>query len=186
MCLVKNEIPINQEAFQFLLQFSPPDKQQRILRQRVKQNADNMVIGGALARYMLWTELGIPFDAHISYGEFGKPYLSDYQEVHFNISHSGQFIACAVSNRLVGVDVQMITPYQPDIAAKVCDKAELIQIEASTDPAAEFTKIWTRKEAVAKVFGWGIQKIATSVPYFPYEITSVHINGAFLSVSEPL
>lgn len=156
--IIHNKTPIDKTTFRFLLQFSPPEKQQRILRQRVKQNADTMVIGGALARYMLWKDFRILWDAHIACGELGKPYLSDYPDVHFNISHSGQYVACAVHDSPVGVDIQMIARYRPDIAKRVCTPAEIIQIETHDNPNTEFTKIWTQKEAYLKMLGCGLSK----------------------------
>lgn len=154
--IVQNKAPIDSKTFQFLLQFSPPEKRRRILCQRIKQNADNMAVGGALVRHMLWEEFRIPANASMSYGEFGKPYLTDYPEVHFSISHSGKFVACAVCDQPVGVDIQEITAYRPKIAMKVCTRNVLEQIESSVDPAAEFTKIWTMKEAKVKAMGLGI------------------------------
>lgn len=156
VCLIQNQAPINQAVFQFLLHFSPPEKQQRILRQHIKQNADNMAVGGALVRYMLWNEFRVPVDAQISYGEFGKPYLLDYPRLYFNISHSGQFVACVVCSQPVGIDVQQITSYRPNLTERVCSNAELAQIKASTAPDEEFTKIWTKKEAFLKMCGRGL------------------------------
>lgn len=181
--IIHNEEPINEQTFQFLLRFSPPEKQQRILRQKIKQNADNMVIGGALARHMLWNEFHIPLGSCIAYGEFGKPYLSDYPEVHFNISHSGQYVACAVCNRPIGVDVQIITPYHPDVAMKVCSNLELAQINASSNHAEEFTKIWTKKEAYAKQLGFGISNNLNYNSFSSHGIISKYIGDAILSIS---
>lgn len=183
VCLVQNNEPFDEAVFQFLLKFSPPEKQQRILRQRIKQNAVNMAIGGALARYMLWKKFGITPDAKIAYGEFGKPYLPDYPEAHFNISHSGQFVVCAVCDSPVGVDVQEITPYRTDIATKVCSNTELAQIEATTNQAAGFTKIWTMKEATAKVKGLGFGNDLTFKDVSNSEIYSIHIGNIFISIS---
>ncbi len=157
VCLVKNKKPIDDFTFRLLLQFAPPKKQERILCQRVKQNADNMLVGAALARHMIWEIFQIPlFQQYIAYGLYGKPYLRDYPNVHFNISHSGQYVACAVANRPVGIDVQVIGAYWPDVAANVCSEEELVRIGASDDPAAEFTKLWTQKEAYLKMLGYGI------------------------------
>lgn len=181
--IIHNVKPISEQTFQFLLRFSPPEKQQRILCQRIKQNADTMVIGGALARYMLWKEFCIPWDAHIAYGEFGKPCLSDYPDVHFNISHSGRYVACVVCNKSVGVDVQEITSYRPDVATKVCSNVELTQIEASGNQAAEFTKIWTIKEAYLKMLGLGIGHglQAPEIPLY-MNVQTKKIQEAFVSI----
>lgn len=159
ICLTKIEKPINKPTFQFLMQYVSTEKQKRILRQHVKQNADNMLIGAVLAKYMIWKEFDVSFSEQIiAYGPYGKPYLRDYPDVHFNISHSGQFVACAVCNVPVGIDIQEIVPYKPDVARRVCTADEISQIEASMNPAAEFTKIWTQKEAILKMNGYGISE----------------------------
>ncbi len=49
----KNDIPIQDKTFKFLLQFVQPEKHERILRQRVKQNADNMLICEILAKILI-------------------------------------------------------------------------------------------------------------------------------------
>ncbi len=157
ICLVKNGKPINEFVFHFLLPFAPLEKQGRIIRQRVKQNADNMLVGAALARHMIWEVFQIPLSQqHIAYGPYGKPYLRDWPDVHFNISHSGQYVACAVADQPVGIDVQIIEAYRPDVAARVCTGKELARLRANDDPAAEFTKLWTQKEAYLKALGCGI------------------------------
>ncbi len=155
--LVNVDAPLNANFFRFLSQFVPLEKYERILRQRVKQNADNMLVGAALARHMVWKIFQIPLSQqHIAYGPYGKPYLRDWPNIHFNISHSGQYVACAVADRPVGIDVQVIEAYRPDVATKVFSWEELARIEASDDPAVEFTKLWTQKEAHLKMFGRGI------------------------------
>lgn len=157
VCLMKNEKPIGDFTFRFLLQFAPPEKKECILRQRVKQNADNMLVGAALARHMIWETFQIPLSQqHISCGPHGKPYLRDCPNVQFNISHSGQYVACAVADCPVGIDVQVIGAYRPNVAVRVCSEEELAGIGASDDPASEFTKLWTQKEAYLKMLGRGI------------------------------
>lgn len=148
--------PIDMATFQYLMRFVPEEKRERILRQRVKQDADNMLVGSVLAKYMLLKYFQIPFSKqHISYGRYGKPYLRDYPNAHFNISHSGQFVACAVSDRPIGVDIQEIVSYRRDMAKRVFSAEEFSQIESSPDRSAEFTRLWTQKEAYLKMLGIG-------------------------------
>lgn len=185
VCLVKNKGPIGNTDFRFLLPFAPPEKQERILRQRVKQNADNMLVGAALARYMIWKMFQIPVSQqHIAYGSHGKPYLWDFPNVHFNISHSGQYVACAVADRPVGIDVQVIGVYRPEVAARVCSEEELSWIGTSDDPAAEFTKLWTQKEAHLKMLGRGIAGGLKGLPTGDEtQIKTFLLSGAVLSVA---
>lgn len=154
--LAKVKAPLDQKTVNFLLPFSPPEKQCRILRQRIKRIADTIAVGGALVRHMLWEQFSIPPDTQISYDKFGKPYLPDYPYAHFNISHSEQYVACAVCSQPVGIDIQVIRPYCPGVARRVCVSGELHQIETNADPAAEFIKLWTKKEAYLKMLGYGL------------------------------
>lgn len=183
VCLIKNDKPLDDKTFCFLMQFVSPEKQKRILCQRVKQNADNMLVGAVLAGYMLTKEFKIPLSAqHIAYGPYGKPYLKNYPDVFFNISHSGQWVACAVSDKAIGIDVQEVTTFSHDVAAKVCNNVELSMIESANDPAAEFTRIWTRKEAYLKMLGYGIGS-GMKPDLFNENIETVALEGGFLSVA---
>lgn len=151
ICLVKIEKPIDEKTFRFLLCFSPPEKQARILRQKVKQNADTMAVGGALVRHMIFQEFHIPWEKQIiAYGSHGKPYLRDYPEVHFNISHSGPCVACAVADSPIGIDIQEVVPYDPDTARLVFSEEEIDKIEKSFDMDLAFTRAWTIRESILK------------------------------------
>jgi len=155
--LVKVNSPIDENIFQYLLKFVQTEKQECILKQKIKQNADNMLIGEILAKTVIKMTFGIDIAKQkFSYTEHGKPYLMNYLDVHFNISHSGEYVACCVSDKPIGVDIQKIGEYSSDIAKRVCNEKELVQIEDSSDKASEFTKLWTQKEAVLKMYGTGI------------------------------
>ena len=41
-----------------------------------------------------------------AFGEHGKPYITNYEGIYFNISHCNEAVAVAVSNREVGIDVE--------------------------------------------------------------------------------
>ena len=187
--IVRIDEPINSATFQCLLRFSPLDKQQRILRQRIKQNADAMVVGGALARHMLWKAFHIPPDARIAYGEFGKPYLPNYPKAHFNISHSGGYVACAVCDVPVGVDIQEIIPFRPEIAARVCSQTELGEIYASQNPEKQFVRIWVKKECAIKLIGSSIGKeikelqIPPNMQFWAHEFDNVVIGVCTASLN---
>lgn len=155
--LVKVNSPIAENTFKYLLNFVQAEKQERILKQKIKQNADNVLIGEILAKTVIKQTFGIDIaKQEFAYTEYGKPYLLNFPDVYFNISHSGEYVACAVSDEPVGVDIQKIGEYNSDVAKRVCNEKELKQIEDSLDKASEFTKLWTQKETVLKMYGTGI------------------------------
>ena len=85
--------------------------------------------------------------------EGGKPYFADLP-LHFNVSHSGGYVACALSDcDEVGVDIETSNP--PDerakkIAQRFFTKDEILAVEQ--DPK-RFPRLWTEKEAKAKFSG---------------------------------
>lgn len=153
------DTPVDEKDFKYLLQFSDCCRQKKILNQKSKPKADCMLIGETLAKAAIRQTFGIPVKhQHIIHGN-GKPYLKDFPNVHFNISHSGKYAVCAVSDTPIGVDIQKIYGgYTPALFSRVCTESEIAQIEHSPDPSAEFIRLWTQKEAVVKMYGSGISR----------------------------
>lgn len=149
--------PIDCDTFDFFMQFVGGDKRERILKHKIKQDADNMLIGEILAKAAIKSVFGIGIEKqNFVCGKNQKPYLLNFPGVFFNISHSGKMVVCAVSDKPVGVDIQQITPYKEKTAQRVCNEIELKKIAESDDKASEFTKIWSKKEAFLKKSGDGI------------------------------
>ncbi len=181
--LVKVNSPIDENTFQHLLGFIQAEKQERILRQKIKQNADNMLVGEILAKTVIKKTFGIDIaKQEFAYSEYGKPYLINFSDVHFNISHSGEYVACGVSDKPIGVDIQKIGEYNFDVAKRVCNEKELVQIEDSSDKASEFTKLWTQKEAVLKMYGVGIASGDIQTCLDNHNVQSERIEDYWLSV----
>ena len=47
-----------------------------------------------------------PRNLTIANGPYGKPYLPDVTDFHFNLSHSGQYVVLAIGHLPLGVDVE--------------------------------------------------------------------------------
>lgn len=155
--LVKVDSPLDHVLCRTMLTYVSEDRRARILRQKDRQTADNMLVGAVLVRYALKQYLGLNMaEQQFEYTKYGKPYLSGVSGVHFNISHSGQYVACAVYHDRIGIDIEHITRYSPEVARRVCCAAELVHIRKSRESTSEFTRLWTQKEAVMKQRGTGI------------------------------
>ena len=85
----------------------------------------------------------------------GKPHLSGFPDVHFSLSHCSVAVACALSDGPVGVDIETMDHYSPEVAAQVMNDEEMRQITASPHPARTFTRLWTMKESLYKLTGDG-------------------------------
>jgi 4'-phosphopantetheinyl transferase len=91
----------------------------------------------------------------------GKPYLVDYPELAFNLSHTGDHLLVAVAeNCQLGVDIEQCK-YRPILADLVhrCFGTEEItywQQLPEAEQLGAFYQFWTRKEAFVKATGFGI------------------------------
>jgi 4'-phosphopantetheinyl transferase len=90
-------------------------------------------------------------------GKYGKAYISNYENIHFNLSHSGNIVLCAISDREVGADVELIDPeIDLDIAKHYFYNSEYENIMNSDNPPQEFFKYWVLKESYMKYTGLGM------------------------------
>lgn len=107
-----------------------------------------LLAAGLLLRHFL----GITEETPLLYTPQGKPYLK--HGPCFNLSHSGQFAALAVSDRPVGLDLQDMThKTSPHLAARWFTAEEADWINGQPD---RFFHVWTRKESVVKALGLGL------------------------------
>lgn len=93
------------------------------------------------------------------YGKNGKPYLTDYS-FQFNLSHSGDFVFCGVSEQEIGVDIQKIQgDRELRLAKRFFADPECQALEACENEELRlrmFFRMWVRKEAYGKLTGEGI------------------------------
>ena len=112
----------------------------------------------ALAYHLLSDMVGCKLD--FLKGEHGKPMIDEGAKrkmLYFNLSHCRQAVACVVSDTgEVGIDVESLGRYKPQLAAYCMSDGELQQINGAEDADAEFTLLWTKKESLLKMTGEGI------------------------------
>jgi 4'-phosphopantetheinyl transferase len=110
-------------------------------------------------------------EVSIQYGEYGKPYVYGYEEFHYSISHSGDYVLCATDKSEIGADIQKMREWNPRTAKRFFDEGEYTRIIDSTqdEQTKEFYRIWTAKESVAKLsgrgLGAGIEHLVTNSEY---------------------
>ena len=88
--------------------------------------------------------------------KYGKAYISNYEDIYFNLSHSRKMVACAISDREVGVDVEYNDPtIDLNIAKNYFFNTEYENIKKSDNPTNEFFRYWVLKESYMKYTGLG-------------------------------
>lgn len=88
-------------------------------------------------------------------GSDGKPYLPG-SALHFSLSHSGSFAACAISDHPVGLDLERRGRLSDALLRRSFSPEEQALIRAAEDPDHLFTLLWTGKESYVKATGQGI------------------------------
>ena len=100
------------------------------------------------------------------YTEKGKPFLLDRPDIHFSISHTKNAILVAIADAPIGVDIEAFRSPSAALIARTMNATEQVAIVIADGwnihrtpgtREALFSAIWTRKEAVLKLRGTGIE-----------------------------
>jgi 4'-phosphopantetheinyl transferase len=84
--------------------------------------------------------------------EYGKPHLTD-SPYHISISHSHGLAAAIAAPRLVGIDIQRLTPKLRRLAARFMRKEELGTMGQEPTDLQRIHIYWGAKEALYKAYG---------------------------------
>lgn len=112
-------------------------------------------IAYALLGEVLKTHLGIT-SFTIQKNEKGKPFLADFPQVRFNLSHCDGLAVCGVSHKEIGVDAELIRSFSSKAMKRIFSAEEQNFIAVSKSPDMDFFRIWTLKESLCKFTGEGI------------------------------
>jgi 4'-phosphopantetheinyl transferase len=118
-------------------------------------------VHGQLRSVLAQTLQQAPERIIIAKAAHGKPYLVNYPQLGFNLSHCGNVFMIALAwNCQLGVDIEGHKP-RDNLAAlvKKCfapEEALYWQQLPDVQKTAEFYRFWTRKEAFVKATGFGI------------------------------
>lgn len=77
----------------------------------------------------------------------GKPLFSSREDRWLSLSHSGGIALCALSDRPVGVDVELVRSRRPGLPACALSQTELAAFDGSWE---DFYRLWTLKESWCK------------------------------------
>lgn len=135
------------------------DRRQRALKMRKRESALHC-IG---AEICLSIALGLPLPLKLMTEKGGKPFIENAPQ--FNISHSGEYVICAVDEEPIGVDIERINRMKGPIFNRIAsplEKEKASKLSKSELPEY-YCKVWTRKESLLKLTGEGIRKKLSSV-----------------------
>lgn len=176
---------MSDEQFEFFFRLMPEERQKKAMRYVRAEDRKLCVAAFALLSHALRLndyEIG---EYQFAEDENGKPYLKNLP-LKFNLSHTSDAVACAVSSGEIGVDIQKKVDRYEAVMQRVCCENERNLIMLSQNPVDVFADIWTLKESYAKCVGTGLSKVSGE-----YDFSSVAAKGAgelyghhFLTVEE--
>ncbi len=123
----------------------------RVERLQDKQKRAQCAAAGLLLTYLFGRDEQPPALTH---GSRGKPYLIGEGVPYFNLSHSGDWVFCAVADSEVGLDAQERTSCRDKIAERWFTDSERVWL--AEDPDGRFATLWAKKEAYCKFTGFGL------------------------------
>lgn len=160
--LWQRRLAIDEAGYQDCRQLLDPDEHRRAGAITNDRSHRRFVASYGILRRILSQTVGRPPQAiRIHRTEHGKPYLADYPELAFNLSHTGDRMVIAVGrNCRLGIDIETCKPRPnlPALVAKCFAEVEAAWWQAlpDADKNREFYRYWTRKEAFVKATGRGI------------------------------
>lgn len=137
-------------------------RREQIGRYKRVQDRERGICAGLLLRHS-FLEQGHTEDEwkqiRVIRGTYGKPMLENYPDFHYSLSHSGDWVVCAVDMTPLGVDIQMMENTKLTLAKRFYHPEEyqrLIKIKEQELQKKEFYTMWTAKESYVKLTGRGI------------------------------
>lgn len=152
---IRDISPLFRGAWAQSLSLLPPERQRAAQKLRRDDDAARCVGAGLLLREALVREGLDPEGQEFRRGEYGKPFLPGGPE--FSLSHAGRYVALALSDDPVGVDIEA-ERCTMEIARHFFAPAEIRGAEAMTgeDRRRYLQRLWVAKEAFIKAIGTGL------------------------------
>ena len=132
----------------------PKERCERALRAKNPAARAGAVLGYFLLAYGTHRLLGKSEMPMLSYGECGKPYLSD-RSLAFSITHSKSAVAVLLSKSIpeLGIDLEEVRPLRRRLIERFSSDTEL----SASRTAEDAILLWRKKEAASKHVGLGLK-----------------------------
>ena len=143
---------ISNELLHQIIFSMPVARREYVQHFKLPEDQKRSALAWLLLAYGLRKEYGMEAVPKFRKAASGKPFFPEAHMPFFNLSHSGNFVGCAVHDQEIGLDIQEITEPRDSLIRRVCTQDELASLKSSQD----FCRIWTMKESAVKLTGEGI------------------------------
>ncbi|KFM95696.1 4-phosphopantetheinyl transferase [Bacillus clarus] len=156
---VKLDTNISKKKFDILLASVSNEKRERINRFYRLEDAQRTLLGDILVRYIICKKLNIEnYEIDFRVNKYGKPYIVNFDHIHFNISHSGDWVVGCCGTSSVGIDIERVEAVDISIAEQFFSLKEYNALKSQNPLKKEsfFYELWTLKESYIKAVGHGL------------------------------
>jgi 4'-phosphopantetheinyl transferase len=166
-----------------------PVELQRLKAYRRDEDKARFLLGCTIVRRLLASRTSSPaasIKLDRTCPDCGKPHgkvRTDGAEL--SVTHSGDLVGVAISDRPVGLDVEKVDPsIDVDGLARIAlSDAELAALPRNDHLAHAFTTYWTRKEAVVKATGDGLRTDLRTITDQPkgFQLVELEIDPGYVA-----
>lgn len=144
------------DMYQTVLDNLPNFRREHTLKKASLTDRKLSVLAYLLLCFGLKQEYGVNSFPDFSFGKKEKPFLLDRNDIYFNMSHCKKAVACAVSSKNIGIDVETVRKnIKQSVIERVCSDEEQASLSGE-NAERRFITLWTMKEAYQKLKGEGI------------------------------
>ncbi|WP_425424803.1 4'-phosphopantetheinyl transferase family protein [Staphylococcus schleiferi] len=147
------------ENFKFAINNISDSKRKTIERYIYKNNRLRSLLSDLLIRYIVMNKFNLKNDDLVfCSNKYGKPFLKNSSDFHYNIFHSGKWIICTIHSQKIGVDIEKVRYLDFNILIQSFSKYEKSYFTnaGEDDISKTFFYIWTLKESYVKALGKGL------------------------------
>lgn len=161
---------LNLDQYKNLLQRLTTQQRAKIIRLKRQGDACRALHSIVLLRTVFKMHFNIEMcEDMMEYNAYGKPFISSYPSFHFNLSHSGHWVVCAVDSRPIGIDIEQIQAidFSSIVRNYFCaDEYKELMSRPDSEQLDYFYYLWTIKESHVKALGKGL-----AIPFNSFAIT---------------
>ncbi|RKI78402.1 4'-phosphopantetheinyl transferase superfamily protein [bacterium 0.1xD8-71] len=149
----------NETLFQEKLKLLSPYRQQKVALLKHEKDKNRSLGAGILLDHALSVYGLRERSTEYEIGKWGKPVLKYHPEIHFSLSHSGNYAICSIGDKPVGNDIEYVKQGRLKVADRFFAREEqdwLYAVDKEQEQTQRMFRIWTMKESFLKVTGRGM------------------------------
>jgi 4'-phosphopantetheinyl transferase len=161
---------LNEERFEVLMRQLDGEKRELIRSMKDSHSARTALTSALLIRHAIRSRTGLSNENLVfNTNQHQKPQLAGVPDLHFNLSHSGDWVVGAIDSTPIGIDLEKIEYCEEKLPLDFLSVRELAQYHVFNfkERITFFYAIWTGKESYAKALGLGLNISFDNITVLP-------------------